>query len=38
MVENLSYVVASGSEITPSNKIDRSLVVYGFTSITTLST
>ena len=39
----LSYDVASGSEITPCNKIDKSLVVYRFTgnvftSITTLRT
>ena len=27
----LSYDVASGSEITPCNKIDKSLVVYKFT-------
>ena len=37
----LSYDVASGSEITPRNKIDKPLVVYRFsgnvmTSITTL--
>ena len=40
---NLSYDVASESEITPCNKIDKPLVVYRFTgnvmtSITTLST
>ena len=40
---NLSYDVASGSEITPCNKIDKPLVVYRFmgnvlTSITTLGT
>ena len=40
---NLSYDVASGSEITPCNKIDKPLVVYRFTgnvmtSITTLCT
>ena len=39
----LSYDVASGSEITPCNKIDNPLVVYRFTgnvmtSITTLRT
>ena len=39
----LSYVVASGSEITPCNKIDKPLVVYRIlgnvmTSITTLRT
>ena len=39
----LSYGVASGSEITPCNKIDKPLVVYRFTgnvmtSITTLRT
>ena len=39
----LSYDVASGSEITPCNKIDKTLVVYRFsgnvmTSITTLRT
>ena len=39
----LSYEVASGSEITPCNKIDKPLVVYRFTgnvmtSITTLRT
>ena len=28
---NLSYDVASGSEITPCNKIDKPLVVYRFT-------
>ena len=40
---NLSYDVASGSEITPFNKIDKPLVVYRFTGkvmtfITTLRT
>ena len=40
---DLSYDVASGSEITPCNKIDKPLVVYRFsgnvmTSITTLCT
>ena len=40
---NLSYDVASGSEITPCNKICKPLVVYRFsgnvmTSITTLHT
>ena len=40
---NLSLEVASGSEITPCNKIDKPLVVYRFpgtfmTSITTLHT
>ena len=39
----LSYDVASGSEITPCNKIDKPLAVYRFTgnvttSITTLRT
>ena len=39
----LSYDVASGSEITSCNKIDKALVVYRFTgnvmtSITTLRT
>ena len=39
----LSYEVESGSEITPGNKIDKSLVVHRFTgnvmtSITTLRT
>ena len=39
----LSYDVASESEITPCNKIDKPLVVYRFTgnvmtSITTLRT
>ena len=39
----LSYDVASGSEITPCNKIDKRLVVYRFTgnvmtSITRLRT
>ena len=39
----LSYDVASGSEITPCNRIDKPLVVYRFTgnvttSITTLRT
>ena len=39
----LSYDVASGSEITPCNKIDKPLVVYRFTgnvmaSIITLRT
>ena len=39
----LSYDVASGSEITPCNKIDKPLVVHRFTgnvmtSITTLRT
>ena len=44
MIERLlSYDVAPGSEITPCNKIDKSLVVYRFTgnamtSTTTLST
>ena len=41
--QSLSYDVASGSEITPCNKIDKPLVVYRFmgnimTSITTLRT
>ena len=40
---HLSYVVASGSKITPCNKICKPLVVYRFTgnvmtSITTLRT
>ena len=40
---NVSYDVASGSKITPCNKIDKPLVVYRFrgnimTSITKLST
>ena len=40
---NLSYVVASGSEITPCNKVDKPLVVHRFsgnvmTSVTTLLT
>ena len=40
---NLSYDVASGSEITPCNNIDKPQVVYRFTgnvmtSITTLRT
>ena len=40
---NLTYDVASESEITPCNKIDKPLVVYRFTenvmtSITTLRT
>ena len=39
----LSYDISSGSEITPCNKINKSLVVYRFsgnvmTSITTLRT
>ena len=39
----LSYEIASGSEITPCNKIDKPLVVYRFTgnvmtSITMLRT
>ena len=39
--KRLSHDVASGSEITPCNKIDKPLVVYRFsgnvmTSITTL--
>ena len=39
----LSYDVAFGSEISPCNKIDKPLVVYGFTgnimtSIKTLRT
>ena len=39
----LSYEVASGSEITPCNKVDKPLVVYrftgnGLTSIATLRT
>ena len=43
MILYLSYDVASGSEITPCNKIDKPLVVYRFTgnvmtSITTLRT
>ena len=42
-ITSLSYDVASGSEITPYNKIDKPLVVYRFsgnvmTSITTLRT
>ena len=41
--QTLSYDVASGSEITPCNKIDKPLVVYRFTgnvmtSIATLRT
>ena len=40
---SLSYDVASGSEITPCNKIDKPLVVYRFTgnvmtSVTTVRT
>ena len=40
---SLSYDVASGSDITPCNKIDKPLVVYRFTgnvltSIATLRT
>ena len=40
---HLSYDVASGSEITPCNKIDKPLVVYRFSgnvmmSLTTLRT
>ena len=31
MKEDLSYDVASGSEITPCNKICKPLVVYRFT-------
>ena len=31
MNDPLSYDVTSGSEITPCNKIDKPLVVYGFT-------
>ena len=43
LIKYLSYDVASGSEITPCNKIDKTLVVYRFTgnvmaSITTLRT
>ena len=42
-LSNLSYDVASGSEITSCNKIDKPLVVYRFTgnvmtSITMLRT
>ena len=42
-INHLSYDVASGSEITPCNKICKPLVVYRFsgnvmTSITTLRT
>ena len=42
-IVHLSYDVASGSEITPCNKIDKPLVVYRFTgkvmtSIITLRT
>ena len=41
--KSLSYDVASGSEITPCNKIDKPLVVYRFSgnvmkSITALRT
>ena len=36
MVWNLSYDVASGSEITPCNKIDKPLVVYRFSNVTEL--
>ena len=41
--QSLPYDVASGSKITPCNKIDKPLVVYRFTgsvmtSITTLRT
>ena len=43
VINHLSYDVASGSEITPCNKICKPLVVYRFTgnvttSITTLRT
>ena len=43
LYNDLSYDVASGSEITPCNKIDKPLVVYRFTgnvmtSITMLRT
>ena len=31
VIFNLSYDVASGSEIKPCNKIDKPLVVYRFT-------
>ena len=34
----LSYDIVSGSEITPCNKIDKPLVIYRMTSITTLLT
>ena len=42
-LNHLSYEVASGSEVTPCNKIDKPLVVYRFTgnvmtSITMLRT
>ena len=30
IILTLAYDVASGSEITPCNKIDKSLVVYSF--------
>ena len=30
IIFTLAYDVASGSEITPCNKIDKSLVVYSF--------
>ena len=38
--QNLSYAVASGSEITPCNKICKPLVVYRFTGnvITSIAT
>ena len=43
LIKYLSYDVASGSKITPCNKIDKTLVVYRFSgnvmaSITTLRT
>ena len=43
LVATLSYDVASGSEISPCNKVDKPLLVYRFlgkvmTSITTLCT
>ena len=31
---NLSNYVASGSDITPCNKIDKPLVVYRFSNVT----
>ena len=35
--DSLSYEVVSGSEISPCNKIDKSLVVYKFTGNVTTS-
>ena len=34
IMPHLSYDVASGSDITPCNKIDKPLMVYRFSNVT----